>query len=233
MAKTETTKEPKSKKEEPKKPAAKPAEVVTPLKVEVEFPHIHDLKQGIAFDSDMNLVLTIQFKAPVDQYEVARLVNLLKQPSGVLHATIGSNQSAMDFKFDPKAGQFVVTQAAKALVPGKKDKPAAGPPADGKVVFQDVTFNHFEKEDKPFGVFISYTDSDGVIHEKAGRGGSALEAVIAGIQSTGAIHRDMTEPFEVLAALKDIDVTPALNELLRVIEVGQIPTDKKEKAAKK
>lgn len=226
MAKTEEKKAKKTKAEKP----APPAEVVKPLKVEINFPTITDLKQAIQFDSNGILVLTIQFKSTVDQFEIARLVNLLKQTRGALYAVIGTSQSAMDFKFDVKAGKVELIQAAKALAeakPVQEEKPAADKPV--KVKFQEATFNHIPKEEKPFGVFISYADGNGELHEIAGRGVSAMDAVIDGVKATGAVPQEMNEPFEILDVLKEFEETPALIDLIRVIEVGKIPVDKKEK----
>ena len=136
MAKTDkSTEKPGTKTPKAEKTAKQPkleakAEVVQPLKVEITFPSIMDLKQALAFDADGNLVIALQFKARVDQYEIFRLVNLLKQPHGALYATIGTLQSAMDFHFDAKAGKVEIIQAAKALPPGKAESKKAGKPAD-------------------------------------------------------------------------------------------------------
>ncbi len=95
------------------------AQVTKPLAVEIHFPTITDLKQALAFDADGNLLIMIQFKAKVDQYEIFRLVNLLKQPHGSLFATIGSPQSAMDFMFTKEGKveikrQHSISQSNKA-----------------------------------------------------------------------------------------------------------------------
>jgi len=228
--KTEAKVEPKT---EPK------AEVTTPLKVEITFPSILDLKQALAMDSDGNLVIAIQFKARADQYEIFRLVNLLKQPHGALYATIGTPQSAMDFHFDHKAGRVDIIQATKALPQGKAKGPTKEPtkpdkPADqvvevvqeeGSVVkIHAVTFNHIpEEEEKPFGVCIDYVNGTGGIRTVAGRGKNATEAVLAGIAATKAFPADLKEPFEIRAALEDMnhdEPNPECFKLIRVLDVG-------------
>jgi len=202
------------------------SEVVQPLKVEITFPSIADLKQALAFDADGNLLIKVQFTSRVDQYEIFRLVNLLKQPHGTLYATIGTPQSAMDFKFDHKAGKVEIIQAAKALAQGKKTgKPAAAQePTDheGTVVkIHGVTFNHMEEESKPYGVCIDYVvNGTGEIKTVAGRGMNPTEAVLAGIAATKILPADLKEPFEVMAALELLDPSPDCYKLIHAIEVG-------------
>jgi len=230
--KAKKTTKAEAKAEEPK------AEITQPLKVEITFPSIADLKQALAFDADGNLLIAIQFKARVDQYEIFRLVNLLKQPHGALYATIGTPQSAMDFHFDHKAGTVQIIKAAKALPQGKtakatKEPAKAGKPADDQVVItQDegtvvrihaVTVNHMEEEEKPFGVCIDYVNGTGEIKTVAGRGKTPTEAVIAGVIRCGAIPADMKEPFEVRAVLETMnhnDPSPECFKLIRVLDVG-------------
>jgi len=203
------------------------AEVVRPLAVEITFPAIMDLKQALAFDTDGNLIIGIQFKAKVDQYEIFRLVNLLKQPHGNLFATIGSPQSAMDFKFDHKAGKVEIIQAATAIpqVPAKTTKAleetaeplSAGPMA---VKIHAVTFNHIPEEKKPYGVAIDYVgkDGSGEVHTVAGRGKNPTEAVLSGVAKF--LPFELTEPFEIIAALEELEPSPEGNKLIRAIQVG-------------
>lgn len=221
---TKTTKTPKS-------------EVVKPLKVEITFPLIMDLKQALAFDSDGNLLIKVQFTSKVDQYEIFRLVNLLKQPHGALYATIGTPQSALDFKFDTKAGTVQIIKAeTKALTQGKKAevKPAADQvPADDQepkaVKIHAATFNYMEEEELPYGVCIDYVeDGTGEIRTVAGRGKSGTEAVMAGIAATKILPADLKEPFEVMAALETMnheDPSPECFKLIRALEVGSFDVE--------
>ena len=230
------TKTGKSTKPEPKTAKAEPkAEVVQPLKVEITFPAISDLKQALAFDADGNLIITVQFKARVDQFEIFRLVNLLKQPHGTLFAIIGSPQSAMDFIFDKKRNQIDILKAASKLVAAKTDDkgdilPADQPqelataPADQASAVAKITavaFNHIQEEEKPYGVAIDYVaDGSGEIHTVTGRGMNPTEAVLAGVKATNALPAGMNEPFEVMAALELLDPSPECYKLIRAIKVG-------------
>ena len=204
---TETTK-----KAEPK------AEVVQSLKVEITFPNISDLKQALAFDAEGNLLIKVQFTARVDQYEIFRLVNLLKQPHGTLYATIGSPQSAMDFKFDHEAGKVEIIQAAKALPAGKKEPAAAV--IRKAVKIHAVAFNHIPKEEKPFGVAIDYVgeDGSGEVHSIAGRGKNPTEAVMSGVLKI--LPDGVKEPFEAMAALEELEPSAEGYKLIRAIQVG-------------
>lgn len=217
MAKTD-----KSTKPEPKTTKTPKAEAVQPLKVEITFPSIADLKQALAFDGDGNLIIAVQFKARVDQYEIFRLVNLLKQPHGTLYAIIGSPQSAMDFKFDTKKDKVEVIKAAKALPQGKTQEPAAEATDQGGTVVKihAATFNHIPEEEKPFGVCIDFVNGDGEIKTVAGRGMNPTEAVLAGMKATNAFPDNVKEPFEVMAALELLDPSPEAYKLIRVLEVG-------------
>lgn len=203
-------------------------EAVEPLKVEIEFPSIMDLKQAIATDSDGNLIIGIQFKAKVDQFEVFRLINLLKQPHGALYATIGSPQSAMDFKFDAKQIRFETFLANKRIEAGKSKKVAKvgdaqeesaerGPTA---VKIHAVAFNHIPDEEKPYGVAIDYVgdDGSGEVHTIAGRGLNPTEAVLVGVARI--LPEGGNEPFEVMAALEQLEPSPEGYKLIRVIQVG-------------
>lgn len=240
--KNQPEKEPESNKAE-KKAATKEAaavvaaaaQVTKALPVEVHFPTITDLKQAIGFDADGNLIIALQFKARVDQYEIFRLVNLLKQPHGALFATIGSPQSAMDFKFT-KEGKIEILKAEiaqekpKAITGGKAQEPAKDKPADTgtalaktsePVTFQDITFNHIPEEDRPFGVVIDFcVNGTGEVHTVAGRGKTATEAVIAGVKATKGGFEALEQPFEIVAALKTTKETAALVKIIRAIEVG-------------
>jgi len=220
MAKTEGKPETK----DPKK-AKQKAEVVQPLKVDVNFPSIMDLKQALAFDGDGNLIIAVQFKAKVDQFEVFRLVNLLKQPHGTLYAIIGSPQTAMDFKFDTKNDKVEVIKAAKQLAPGPAEpKPQEG--AAGVVKIHSVAFNHIPEEEDPFGVLIEYlADGTGEVKSAAGRGKTATEAVISGVHNCGAVAAEMKEPFEIRAALELLEPSGDCYKLIRVIDVGSFDVD--------
>lgn len=210
----------------PAKKASKKAEVIQPLKAEINFPSIMDLKQALAFDSDGNLIVAIQFKARVDAFEIFRLVNLLKQPHGSLFAMIGSPQTAMDFKFDPKTDKVEVIKAAKKLTAGKAEATPEEPPQVGPITIQDITFNHIPEEKDPFGVCIDFvSDGTGEMHTVAGRGKTATEAVIAGVKRTGGFPADLNEPFELIEALNKTTVTPALMKTVRAIEVGSFDVD--------
>lgn len=208
-----------------KKKAPK-AEVIKPLAVEINFPAIMDLKQALAFDTDGNLIIGIQFKAKVDQYEIFRLVNLLKQPHGTLFATIGSPQSAMDFKFDSKSDKVEVIKAAKTIpqVPAKatdKSQEEAEPlfPEPTATKVHAVTFNHIPEEKLPYGVVIDYVaDGTGEIHTVAGRGKNPTEAVMAGVVKI--LPDSVKEPFEAIAALEQMEPSPEGYKLIRAIQVG-------------
>jgi hypothetical protein len=214
-------------------PKAK-TEVATPLQVEINFPAISDLKQAIGTDSDGNLLIAIQFKAKVDQFEVFRLVNLLKQPHEALYCIIGSKQSAMDFKFDAKELRFDIFQAQKQIEAGaKKSKsqvinvPTAETPPVAQVTLFDtpavkihaVTFNHIQDEPKPYGVAIDYVaDGTGEIHTVAGRGMNPTEAVVSGLSRI--LPGDLKEPFEFMAELEQLEPSPEGYKLIRVLQVG-------------
>ena len=210
------------------------AQAAIPLKVEIHFPSIVDLKQAIGFDADGNLIVTLQYKARVDQYEIFRLVNLLKQPHGTLFATIGSPQSAMDFKFTQGGkveilkAELAQDKAKAALTTGKPaaEKPAQeaapGPAAGIKpVTIQEVSFNHIPTEERPFGVVIDFvSNGTGELHTVAGRGKTATEAVIQGVMQTKGFDPALKQPFEIVAALKKTKETPAQIKIIRAIEVG-------------
>jgi hypothetical protein len=246
--------DPKADKKAAKKEAAavvaEAAKAAKPLAVEIHFPSIVDLKQAIGFDADGNLIIALQFKAKVDQYEIFRLVNLLKQPHGSLFATIGSPQSAMDFMFT-KEGKVEILKAeiaqekAKSLAAGKtepaKDKPAADQSAGSKalattvdlITFQEVTFNHIPTEERPFGVVIDFVNGTGETHTVAGRGKTATEAVICGVKATKGGFEAFDQPFEIVAAVKKTKETLAQIKIIRAIEVGSFDDDNKGDAKKK
>lgn len=212
----------------------KTIEVVKPLKVEIGFNPIYDLKLPIGFDGDGNLIIGVQFKARVDQFEVARLVNLLKQPHGSLYALIGSAQSALDFKFDEKKLRFEIFKASKQIEEKKpaqviEDKTAAQveDAVNYKIVIKEVHFEYMAEDKKPYGVYIEYLDghADAIPTVKAGRGKTPIEAVIAGVGSCGVVDKSLTEPFEVRAALELLEPSPALYQLIRVLDVGSFDVD--------
>jgi len=216
MAKTDKSKE----KPEPKVKA----ETVKPLEVEINFPSIMDLKQAIATDADGNLIIGIQFKAKVDQFEVFRLVNLLKQPHGALYAVIGSPQSAMDFKFDAKQILFEIFQATERIEAGKSKKtkvleePKDQVPTAVKI--HAVAFNHIPEEKDPYGVAIDYVGADGSgeVHTIAGRGKNPTDAVMAGVLKI--LPDGVKEPFEAMAALEKLEPSAEGYKLIRAIQVG-------------
>jgi len=225
MAKQSESKPEKNLKKTQAKDVAK-AEAVQPLRVEIHFPSIMDLKQALAFDADGNLIIALQFKARVDQYEIFRLVNLLKQPHGALFATIGSPQSAMDFKFT-KDGRVEIVKAQiaaeKAKAPALDTPPEPGAKA-AKIT--EVRFNHIPEEEDPFGVLIEYAaDGTGEMKTVAGRGKSATEAVIAGVRNCGVVAADVKEPFEVRAALELLEPSADCYKLIRVIDVGSFDVE--------
>ena len=217
------------------------AEVVQPLKVEINFPSIMDLKQALGFDTDGNLIIAVQFKAKVDQYEIFRLVNLLKQPHGTIFAIIGSPQSAMDFKFDMKKDIVEVIKAAKALPqgpvkPADLSQEAAAEnlvPEPKAAKIQEVAFNHIPEEEKPFGVAIDYVvEGTGEIHSVAGRGMNPTEAVMSGVLKF--LPDVVKEPFEAMAALELLEPSAEGYKLIRAIEVGSFDaqTDKAKEGKK-
>jgi hypothetical protein len=240
---TEKNNSKKETKEAIKEASVAAAQVVTPLKVEVRFQTITDLKQAIGFDADGNLTIRIQFESRVDQYEIFRLVNLLKQPHGVLYATIGSPQSAMDFLFT-KDGKMEILKAeiAQAKKPAEVTEKAPEKPAPIKdttkaedeksskivyfkpdvaspVIFQQTVFNHIAEEGLPFGVSITYDNGKEKGVTVAGRGHSAAEAVIAGVKNVTGFG-ELQQPFQILEALKKTQETPAQIKLVRTIELG-------------
>lgn len=207
----------KEKKEKAAKSEVVKKQAAEPLRVEVHFPTITDLKQAIGFDADNNLVMGIQFKVRVDQFETFRLINLLKQPHAPLYATIGTTQSAMDFKFT-KDGKVEIVKAQIAA----DKKPALDKPQEPKeaaVKIQEVSFNHVPEDPSPFGVFIEYVNGSGEIKSVGGRGNSPLEAVIAGVHNCG-VAQDKNEPFEIRAALESLEPSDGAYKLIRVIDVG-------------
>jgi hypothetical protein len=215
------------------------AQATNPLQVEVRFNPIFDFKQAIGFDGDGKLVMTIQFKTVLNQfdvYEVFRLVNLLKQPHGSLFATVGSPQSAMDFKFSQEGKVEILKAeiaATKALPAGKKGKPADQPadqgtgekpvdPTEGEITFKDITFNHVPEEKLPYGCVIDFTNgATDKSHVVAGRGKTTAEAVISGVKQTKAkLFDGLNQPFEIVAAVKKTPETDAQIKIIRAIEVG-------------
>jgi len=216
-----------------KKKDDKSIEVVQSLKVEINFNPIYDLQLPIGFDGDGNLIIGVRFKARVDQFEVARLVNLLKQPHGALYAVIGSTQSALDFKFDSKQLRFEIFKASKGMEEKKpakviEDKTAAQveDATNQAVKIEIVRFNHIPEEKEPFGVFIEYS-ADGMAetHSAAGRGKNPTEAVISGVKNCGAVDASLNEPFEVRAALELLEPSTELFKLIRVLDVGSFDVD--------
>jgi len=236
----------------PQEPAAPPAEVVKVLKCEVTFPMIANLKQALGFDKDGNLVITVQFQAPVDQFETFRLINLLKQPHGALYALIGSPQTAMDFIFDKKKNQMDIIQAASKLLAASSDaqgtiktgevgEPAAEKPKRkkaepasdqgdkpaGPIMIHEVTFNHISEEELPFGLVVDYVEIEGgVIHTKAGRGKDPYMAVVSVVESLGICGPGAKQPFEIRAALETLKPTPGLYKLVRVVDTGSFEETK-------
>lgn len=226
----------KTGKDQESKDAQAKAEAVQPLKVEINFPAITDLKQAIATDSDGNLLTRIQFTARVDQFEIFRLINLLKQPHGALYVTIGSNQSALDFKFDPKNLRFQIFQSAKRIEDAKKDKDTVADKTDvpveeaanQAVKIEAVRFNHEPGEKLKFGVFIEYSVNGSTeLKSATGRGKNPTAAVIAGVKQTGAVFEGLNEPFEVRAALEALEPSGECYKLIRVLDVGSFDVDEK------
>lgn len=212
----------------------KAIEVVKPLKVEIGFNPIYDLKLPIGFDGDGNLIIGVQFKAHVDQFEVARLVNLLKQPHGALYAVIGSAQSALDFRFDDKQIRFEIFKASKgmedqSIAQAAEDKTAAQveDAVDQTVKIETVRFNHIPEEKEPFGVFIEYhVNGAEELQSAAGRGKNPTKAVISGVKQCGVVSPDLKEPYEIRAALELLEPSSELFKLIRVLDVGSFDDDK-------
>ena len=73
--------------------------VPQPLKVEINFPAVSELKQAIKQDKDGRLIGVIQFETPVDPISFFRLLHVLKTSHGGVYATLGTNQAALDFKW--------------------------------------------------------------------------------------------------------------------------------------
>lgn len=212
----------KQKKEQPKL-ETKP-EVIQALKVEVNFPTISGLKQVLGFTSEGDFQIGIQFTAKVNPFEVFRLVNLLKGPHTALYAIIGTNQGALDFKFDEKDYHVDVIRAAAQLAAGKPvDKPEivhdAGKPGataeatkttEAKVeppkgkIFVDVHVSNSEGDPRPFGLFANYMNGTKEPKSAAGRGTTASEAALSLLQSVNLIPSDRpVEPFEAIKYLTE------------------------------
>jgi len=243
------------------KPETVDNEIIQPLKVEIDFPSIMDLKQALAFDADGNLLTKIQFTARVDQFETFRLVNLLKQPHGALYAKIGTLQAAMDFHFSPDKDCAMSLKATNVLPQGgeyggpraedivssdpevkevktrkKKDQVAdvvaeRTQEEEPVVKIHSVTFNHIPEDDRPFGVLIEYVNGTGEIRTVAGRGNNPTEAVLTGVKATNALPDFLKEPFEISAALECLDPSPECGKLIKVIESGEFEKLESEKGA--
>ena len=226
MAKNTESKPDKGPKKTQAKADVAKTEVVQSLRVEINFPSITDLKQALAFDADGNLLIRVQFTSRVDQYEIFRLVNLLKQPHGSLFATIGSPQTAMDFKFGKDGRVEIVkalVQAEKAKTPALDKPTATQEPDQAKPAsaIHSVGFNHIPEEEKPFGVLIEYVvNGTGEIRTVAGRGKTPTEAVISGVKHCGAVAQELSEPFEIRAALEGLEPSPEGYKLIRVLDIG-------------
>jgi len=108
-----------SKKNQPELKIETKAEVVQPLKVEIHFASIANVKQVLGFASDGDFQIAVQFTAKANPFEVFRLANLLKGPHSALYAIIGSNQGALDFRFDEKEYKIEVIRAASQIAAGK------------------------------------------------------------------------------------------------------------------
>lgn len=222
-----------------KKAAKNPTPVTVPpppLKVEVAFPSIFQVKQAIQMDKDGYLVLAIQFQAKVNPTELFRFINLLSQPHGAMYALIGSDQAAFDFRFDKTGHKVERIDAAKALPsPKVQDRPIESY-RQGNVAVKTITgatFNHIKTELLPYGVFVNYVaDGTGEIVSAAGRGKTPTEAVIAFAKQIELIPDDVTEPFEVTAALEMLESTPARDDLIRVIQVGSFDAEMEVKIKK-
>jgi len=199
-------------------------EVMKTLRVDVHFPKISDLKQAISLDTDGRLFIKIQFTAPVDQFELFRLSNLLNQPHGALYATIGSPQSAMDFKFTEDGRVEILKAQVKAEKAMAKTAALADPPAavNWKVAkVHNTTFNHIPEDPRPYGVMIEFAvEGSGELKTAAGRGKDPTQAVISGARNCGIVTADIMEPFEIRAALEALEPSPANYKLIRVIDVG-------------
>lgn len=226
------------KKAEAKKASIAKTEVIQSLKVEINFPVITDLKQAIGFDAGDNLVMTIQYKVKVDQFETFRLLNLLKQPHAPLYATLGTAQSAMDFKFD-KDGRVEIVKAQIAAEKAKEKTKALaeGKPADkgaakelevavAPVKIQAVTFNHIPEDERPYSCLIEYVNGTGELKTVAGRGLNPTEAVISGVHAAGIVPADVAEPFEIRQAIEKLEVSPENYKLIRVLDVGSFDEEK-------
>ena len=97
-------------------------------------------------------------------------------------------------------------------------EPLFGEPKAVKI--HTVAFNHIPEEPKPYGVAIDYVgkDGSGEIHTVAGRGNNPTEAVLAGV--VRILPSEAKEPFEVMAALEQLEPSPEGYKLIRALQVG-------------
>lgn len=227
------------------------SQVVKTLPVEIRFPIITDLKQAIGMDNDGNLNLAIQFKSRVDQFEIFRLVNLLKQPHTLLYAVIGSPQSAMDFQFTKDGrieiieainrsevkGVFAIDDKGIAESINIEDKPVqtedvkTQEPKPAIIKFEEVKFNHIPEDLLPYGVFSDFIVEGGEVKSGGGRGNNPTEAVIDLAINTGLIYhngkdgKDEVQIFEVREVLDKLEPSPANYKLIRVLDVGEFDAE--------
>jgi hypothetical protein len=237
--KNEETKEKKEKKmknEETKEKIEKKADLIQPLKVDITIKGISGLKMPIALDNEGHLTVVVQFHARIRPFEIFRLANLISQPNGGLSATFSSPQSAMDFQYDEKAGTVDVLKSVKELPvttakekkPSEETKKESVKEAGKSITFHEVSFNHMEKEPNPFGVLITYVDTNGELKDALGRGKSAAEAVIAGIKQTEGFNLKSDHLFEILNAIKKTPETTAQIKIVRTLEMGEFFEDSEE-----
>ncbi|MCK9602057.1 MAG: hypothetical protein M0R06_23630 [Sphaerochaeta sp.] len=236
-------------------PATK-TELVKPLKVEINFPTIYNLKQALKMDDKGALIMGVQFEAKVDQFELFRLANILSQPHEGLYAVIGTPQTVMDFKFDKKEIRWEVFNANLKLEAGKspaQDKAAppveaatgaaqgptpaeqtAKPDGDFKpkvTTFFSVTHNHIENEPDPFGVLVEYLAGTEEVHSQVGRGKSPADAALSAIRQLEACPPALGQPFEMIDYLgKNFQKTTALCQLSLIIsrDTFDIPAEEVE-----
>lgn len=208
----------KSKKNQPE---LKPTEAEPkPLKIEINFPNIFDLKQAIAFDTNGRLLVAIQFKAPVVSSEVFRLVNLLTQPNQGLFATVGSKQATMDFLFNPKEDKVEIIRAVKQLaVATSKDEPPAEPKPEGTLV--ELFGAKIDQNIDPYSIGAKYQNGTGEILANVGSGKSPMDAALNLARTLNLVPADRpVEPFKAIEYLKKVEGNPFIAALVAVIETN-------------
>ena len=193
-----------------KKKPDKAQDEIQPLKVDIKFPHIMDIKQQIALDTSGILAIKIQFTANVDQFEVFRLVNLLKQPHEALYAIIGTNQSQLDFQFDADAGVVNILQSIVALPVGVT---STEPPRDSEpgitpsIKIVEANLKYDKVFPYPYRAEIIYVmlEGNGEILTLIGVGQDIADAILDALSDMLPGQQLMPEIFEAVAYLEGLE----------------------------